>query len=71
MPLRTAEVMNNEAAVEQELQLCRFRGDLYPASGTRSSRRRILILGGGKLVGELYRVILSECRGQMEVVGFF
>ena len=69
MPLRTVEPVNEEVAVEPVLPLCRFAEDIYPTQITLRSRRRILILGGGKLARELYRVVLSERLGLMEIVG--
>lgn len=69
MPLRTVEVMNNEAGVEEGVVLCRFTEGVYPTWNTLSRRRRMLILGGGKLAREIYRVVLSERLGLMEIVG--
>ncbi|OQW31024.1 MAG: hypothetical protein A4E19_20900 [Nitrospira sp. SG-bin1] len=69
MPLKTIEVMNNEAGVEQRLELCRFTEEAYPTRNKLRSRRRVLILGAGKLARELYRVVLSECLGLIEIVG--
>jgi sugar transferase (PEP-CTERM system associated) len=69
MLVRTDEVVTNEAAVEQGLQLCRFTQAAYPTWGTLSPRRRMLILGAGKLAGELWRVVLSQRLGLVEIVG--
>jgi sugar transferase (PEP-CTERM system associated) len=69
MLVRTDEVVNKEAAVEQKLQLCRFAEDVYPTWDTLSPRRRILILGAGKLAGELCRVVRSQRLGLVEIVG--
>ena len=69
MSLRTVEMVNKEAAVEQGGQLCRFTEDTYFTWNLRSRRRRMLILGGGRLAKELYRVVLTEHPGLMEVVG--
>lgn len=57
--------------MEQGLQLCRFTEDVYPTTNGFGQRRRMLILGEGKLARELYRVILSEHLGLMEIVGAF
>ena len=62
-------MVNKEAAVEQGLQLCRFSGDVYPTWDTLSPRRRILILGVGKLAGELCQVVRSQRFGLAEIVG--
>lgn len=69
MSLRTVELVNKEAAAELEQQLCRFTEDSYPRWNTLRSRRRMLILGGGKLAKELYQVVLSERLDLMEIVG--
>lgn len=70
MPLKTVDVMNNEKAVaEQGLDLFRFTGEVYPTWDTLFPRRRILILGAGKLAGELCRVLVSQRLGLMEIVG--
>jgi sugar transferase (PEP-CTERM system associated) len=69
MRVRTDEVVNKEAAVEQGLQLCRFAEDVYPTWDTLSPWRRILILGAGKFAEELCRVILSQRFGMVEIVG--
>lgn len=69
MLVRTDEVVNKEAAVEQKLQLCRFTGGLSPTWDALSLRRRILILGGGKFAGELCRVVQSQRFGMVEIVG--
>lgn len=69
MQLRTVEMIQSEAVAENRLQLCRFTADAYPTSNALSHRRRMLILGGGKLARELYRVVLSEHLGLMEIVG--
>lgn len=69
MLVRTDEVVNKEAAVEQELQLCRFTGGLSLTWDALSPRRRILILGGGKFAGELCRVVQSQRFGMVEIVG--
>lgn len=69
MPLRTVDVMNKEAVVEQGLQLCRFTEQVYTTWDTLSPRRRILILGAGKLAEELCRVVLSQRLGLVEIVG--
>ena len=69
MPLRTVEVRNDEAAVEQELHLCRFAENAFPTWDTLRSRRRILILGAGKLARELSRVVLSQRLGLAEIIG--
>jgi sugar transferase (PEP-CTERM system associated) len=63
------EVINKEAAVEQKLELCRFTEDAYPTWDTLSSKRRMLILGAGKLAGELCRVVRSQRFGLVEIVG--
>ncbi|MFO0776397.1 MAG: TIGR03013 family XrtA/PEP-CTERM system glycosyltransferase [Nitrospira sp.] len=68
MPLRTVEVVN-KAAVEQREQLCRFTENTYSAWNVQVRKRRMLILGGGRLAQELYRVVLSERPGLMEIVG--
>jgi sugar transferase (PEP-CTERM system associated) len=65
---RTVEVMNNEVTVEQVLPLCRFTEEAFPTRNTLHSRRRVLILGAGKLARELYRVVLSERLDLMEIV---
>ena len=72
MPFRTVEVMRDEAAVEQRLQLCRFTEDVYPTWDILNSltfRRRMLILGAGKLAGELSRAVLSQRFGLVEIIG--
>ncbi len=69
MPLKILEAMGNEVPAELQLQLCRFTEDAYFVSDTLSARRRMLILGGGKLARDIYRVILLERFGLMEVVG--
>lgn len=72
MPFTTIEVMRAEAAAEQGLPLCRFAEELYPTSDILNSlifRRRMLILGAGKLAGELCRAILSQRFGLVEVIG--
>jgi sugar transferase (PEP-CTERM system associated) len=71
MPLETVEVINGADAVEQHLQLCRFTADAYPTWNARNRRRRILLLGAGKLAQEIYQVVLSERLGLMEIVGTF
>ncbi len=69
-PVRTVEVNNaKEAVIEPGLQLCRFTEEVYPRWNTLSLRRRILILGAGKLAEELYRVVLSQRFGLVEIVG--
>lgn len=69
MLVKTDEMVNKEAAVEQHLELCRFTEDAYPTWDTLSPRRRILILGTGKLAGELCRVVRSQRLGLVEIVG--
>ncbi|HWF60818.1 MAG TPA: TIGR03013 family XrtA/PEP-CTERM system glycosyltransferase [Nitrospira sp.] len=72
MPFRTVEVMRDEAAVEQRLQLCRFTEDVYPTWDILNAltfRRRMLILGAGKLAGELSRAVLSQRFGLVEIIG--
>lgn len=70
MPLRTVDVMNNEKAVaDQGLELFRFTGEVHLTWDTLFPRRRILILGAGKLAGELCRVLVSQRLGLMEIVG--
>jgi sugar transferase (PEP-CTERM system associated) len=69
MRLKTIEMMNEEAAVEQGLQLCRFKEGTYPKWHTQPHKRRMLILGGGKLAREIYRIVLSQHLGLMEVAG--
>lgn len=69
MPLEIVEVMNKEATADLDLQLCRFSEDVYPMRYSSRSRRRVLILGGGSLARELYRAVLSERLGLMEIVG--
>jgi len=69
MLVRTDEMVNKEAAVEQRLELCRFTEDAYPTWDTLSLRRRMLILGAGKLAGELCRVVHSQRPGLVEIVG--
>ena len=69
MLVRTDEMIDKEVAVEQGLQLCRFAGDVYPTWDTLSPRRRMLILGAGKLAEELSCVVLSQRLGLMEIVG--
>ena len=69
MLVRMDEVVNKDAVVEPELQLCRFAGDAYPTWDTLSPRRRILILGGGKFAGELCRVVRSQRFGMVEIIG--
>jgi sugar transferase (PEP-CTERM system associated) len=69
MLVRTDEMINKEVAVEQGLQWCSFAGDVYPTWNTLSPRRRMLILGAGKLAGELCQVVLSQRFGLVEVVG--
>jgi len=71
MPLEMIEVINNEAVVEQPLQLCRFTEEVYPSWNMGRSKRRMLLLGGGKLAQEIYRVVLSERLGLMEIVGAY
>ncbi|MDC8447041.1 MAG: TIGR03013 family PEP-CTERM/XrtA system glycosyltransferase [Nitrospira sp.] len=72
MPFTTIEVMRAEAAAEQGFPLCRFAEELSPRSDILNSlifRRRMLILGAGKLAGELCRAILSQRFGLVEVIG--
>ena len=69
MLVRTDEMIDKEVAVEQGLQLCRFAGDVYPTWDTLSPRRRMLILGAGKLAGELCRVVRSQRFGMVEIIG--
>lgn len=69
MKLRTVEATGNEAVVDQPLVLCRFTSGAYPTLNTLSNRRRVLILGGGKLAWEIYRVVLSKHLGLMHIVG--
>lgn len=69
MRLKTVEMMNEEAAVEQGLHLCRFTEYAYPAWNTRPHKRRMLILGGGKLAREIYRIVLSQHLGLIEIAG--
>lgn len=69
MLVKTDEVVNKDAAVEPELQLCRFTENIYPMWDSLSPRRRILILGAGKLAGELCRVVRSQRLGLAEIVG--
>lgn len=69
IPLGTAEVMNEAAVAEPRLQLYRFPEDAYPTQSRLPSKRRVLILGAGKLASELYRAVLSERLGLMEIVG--
>jgi len=72
MPFTTIEVFFFLAAAEQGLPLCRFAEELYPTSDILNSlifRRRMLILGAGKLAGELCRAILSQRFGLVEVIG--
>ncbi len=61
--------MNKAVAEQQGLHLCRFTEDSYPAWNTLSPRKRMLILGGGKLAGELCRVVRSQRLGLVEIVG--
>ena len=69
MLVRTDAVVSKEALVEQGLQLCRFSEGVYPTWDTLSSRRRVLILGVGKLARELCRVVLSRRLGLVEIIG--
>ena len=69
MLVRADEVVNKDAAVEPELQLCRFTESVYPTWDSLSPRRRILILGAGKLAGELCRVVRAQRFGLVEIVG--
>ncbi len=69
MLVRPDEVANKEAAVEQDLQLCRFTEAVYPTWDALSPRKRILILGGGKFAGELCRVVRLQRFGMLEIVG--
>lgn len=68
MPLRTVEVVNKSAGVEQG-ELCRFTEDTYPQWNVQARKRRMLLLGGGRLAKELYRVVVSGRPGSMEIVG--
>lgn len=69
MQLRTVEVVNKDTTVEQGGQLCRFTEDTYSIWSVQARKRRMLILGGGRFAKELYRVVLSERPGLMEIVG--
>jgi sugar transferase (PEP-CTERM system associated) len=69
MRLKTVEVMNEEAAVEQGLHLCRFQEYAYPTRNSRHQKRRMLILGGGKLARDIYRIVLSQHLGLIEIAG--
>jgi sugar transferase (PEP-CTERM system associated) len=69
MLVKTDEAVNKEAAVEPELQLCRFTEDVYPKWDSLSPKRRVLILGGGKFAGELCRVVRSQRFGMVEIIG--
>jgi sugar transferase (PEP-CTERM system associated) len=69
MLVRTDEMANKEAAVEQGLELFRFTREVSPTWDTLFPRKRILILGAGKLAGELCRVLVSQRLGLMEIVG--
>jgi sugar transferase (PEP-CTERM system associated) len=69
MSLRTVEVVNKNTTVEQGEPLCRFTEDTYSGWNTQARKRRMLILGGGRLAKELYRVVLTERPGLMEIVG--
>lgn len=55
--------------MEQELQLCRFTEDAYPTRDTLNPRRRMLILGTGKLARELCRAVLLQRYGLVEIIG--
>lgn len=69
MSVRTVEVMRDEAAVEQGLQLCRFTDVVCPTWDALSLKRRMLLLGTGKLAKELYRAVLSQRLGLVEIIG--
>lgn len=69
MPLRTVEVMNKEAVLEQEMQLCRFTEAVYPAWDTLNLRKRMLIFGTGKLAKELCQAVLLKRLGLVEIIG--
>lgn len=69
MSLKTVELVSKEAVAESSPLLCRFTEGGYPRWNTRPSRKRVLILGGGRLAKELYGVVLSERPGLMEIVG--
>ena len=69
MLVRTDEMVNKQAAVDQGLELCRFTEKVYPTWDTLNIRRRILILGAGKFAGELCRVVRSQRLGLVEIVG--
>jgi len=69
MTLRTVELVNNEAVAEPSPPLCRFTEEAYPRWNKQRSRKRVLILGGGRLAKELYRVVLSERLDVIKIVG--
>ena len=69
MPLETAKVMNEAAVAESRLQLYPFTEDAYPTQSRFHGKRRVLLVGTGKLARELYRALLSKRLGLMEIVG--
>lgn len=70
MPLRTVELINDkETVVEQGLQLCRFTEVVYPTWDRLLLKRRMLLLGTGKLARELCRAVLSQRLGLVEIIG--
>jgi sugar transferase (PEP-CTERM system associated) len=71
MPLETVELINNGARVEHPPPLWRVTENAYPTQNTRHRRRRMLLLGSGKLAQEIYRVVLAERLHLMEIVGAF
>jgi len=69
MPLETAKVMNEAAVAESGLQLYPLTEDAYPTQSRFHGKRRVLIVGTGKLARELYRALLSKRLGLMQIVG--